>query len=121
MSAQPHDLKATPRVRPLGRPIRVLHVRDSPWVDGPGRTILETASHIDASRVDYHIGAMVPPGGGAHPMVEQARKRRANVHPILDSNRSGSEAMRQIVELVDKLQVDVLHTSEFRSNILAMR
>ena len=44
---------------PAARPVRVLHLRDSPWVDGPGRTILETATRIDRSRVDYHVGAFV--------------------------------------------------------------
>jgi hypothetical protein len=32
-------------------PIRVLHLRDSPWVDGPGRTILETGAHLDPNKV----------------------------------------------------------------------
>ena len=41
------------------RPIRVLHLRDSPWVDGPGRTILDTGSHLDRSRVEYHIAVLV--------------------------------------------------------------
>ena len=58
------DLEAHPEAGVSGtvsasRPIRVLRLRDSPWVDGPGRTILETAKRIDRSRIDYHLGAFV--------------------------------------------------------------
>ena len=37
--------------------INILHLRDSPWVDGPGRTILETGTRIDPEKYGYYIGA----------------------------------------------------------------
>jgi glycosyltransferase involved in cell wall biosynthesis len=101
-------------------PIRVLHLRDSPWIDGPGRTILETGVHVDAARVDYHIGAFVPEGQAAHPLVEGARARQLNVHLIADRGGVGSELVDRIVELIDRLRIDILHASEFRSNVLAL-
>jgi glycosyltransferase involved in cell wall biosynthesis len=102
------------------RPIRVLHLRDSPWVDGPGRTILETAKRIDRSRVDYHVGAFVVEPGATHPLVEALRARSLPVHPIADRGGVGRAMVDGLLELIDALQVDVLHTSEFRSNVLAL-
>ena len=85
-------------------PVRVLHLRDSPWVDGPGRTILETASRIDPRRVDYHIGAFVAELGAAHPLVNAARSRGLNVHPITDRGGLKGGLVDAVVELLDRLR-----------------
>ncbi|MDY6945273.1 MAG: glycosyltransferase family 4 protein [Pseudomonadota bacterium] len=111
-------MNAAAEAVPANRPLRVLHLRDSPWVDGPGRTILETGSHIDPARVEYHIGAFV--SGGKHPLVEGAQARGLNVHVIQDQRGIASALVDRIVELMDRLNIDVLHTSEFRSNVLAL-
>jgi glycosyltransferase involved in cell wall biosynthesis len=98
----------------------VLHLRDSPWVDGPGRTILETATRIDRSRVDYHVGAFVSNPADQHPLVDALNQRGLPAHPIEDRGGVGSELVRRIVQLLDRLEIDVLHTSEFRSNVLGV-
>lgn len=105
---------------PQAEPIRVLHLRDSPWVDGPGRTILETASHVDPARVDYHIGAFVSPGQQQHAMVEGARARGAQVHVINDRPGLDKRLVNDILELIERHRIDILHTSEFRSNVLSL-
>jgi glycosyltransferase involved in cell wall biosynthesis len=102
------------------RPIRVLHLRDSPWIDGPGRTILETAKRIDRSLVDYHVGAFVTEPGAPHPLVDALRERRLPVHEIRDQGGVGPALVATVVGLLDQLQIDVLHTSEFRSNVLGL-
>lgn len=102
------------------RPVSVLHLRDSPWVDGPGRTILETAKRIDRSRVDYHVGAFAPDPTAPHPLVDALRERGLPVHAIEDRGGVGREIVSVIVDLLDRLQIDVLHTSEFRSNVLGL-
>lgn len=102
------------------RPIRVLHLRDSPWVDGPGRTILETAKRIDRSVIDYHVGAFVSKPGEPHPLVEALRQRGLPVHAIEDRGGAGQVMVGRIIELVDRLEIDILHTSEFRSNVLGL-
>lgn len=102
------------------RPIRVLHLRDSPWVDGPGRTVLETATHIDRSRVHYHVGVFVAGADEPHSLVKALYARGVPVHPIMDRGGVGSDMVTRIVELLDRLQIDILHTSEFRSNVLGL-
>lgn len=101
------------------RPIRVLHLRDSPWVDGPGRTILETGSHLDRARVEYHIGVLVAQREGEHPLVDSARQRGISVIPITDRGPLDDQLLDPILALIDNLQIDILHTSEFRSNLIA--
>ena len=105
---------------PVSRAVRVLHLRDSPWVDGPGRTILETASRIDRSLVDYQVGAFVSEPNAPNPLVEGLRARGLPVHPIEDRGGVGREMVERLVALVDSLGTEVLHTSEFRSNVLAL-
>jgi len=104
----------------VSRPIRVLHLRDSPWVDGPGRTILETAMRIDRARVDYHVGALIPDTAKVHPIIDALKARSLPVHAILDRGGLGVDTVRTIVGLIDRLGVEILHTSEFRSNVLGL-
>lgn len=101
-------------------PVRVLHLRDSPWVDGPGRTIVETAVRIDRSSIDYHVGAFISDPDRPHPFIEALRARRLPVHPIEDRGGMGYETVDRLLRLIDALQCEVLHTSEFRSNVLAL-
>lgn len=101
------------------KPIRVLHLRDSPWVDGPGRTILETGSHLDPSRVEYHIGVLVAKRDGEHPLVDAAKQRGISIIAIDDYGKLDAAFFDSILALMDRLQVDILHTSEFRSALIA--
>ena len=102
------------------RPVRVLHLRDSPWVDGPGRTILETATRIDRTRVDYHVGVFVSDENAQHPLVEAMHSRDLPVHAVAELGGAGREMVDRLLGLIDALQADILHTSEFRSNVLAL-
>ena len=101
-------------------PIRVLHLRDSPWVDGPGRTILESGSHFDDKRVDYHVGVFVGTNAGAHPMIVAAKERAISIHPVPDSGGFNRLIVDSIVELVDRFDIQVLHTSDLRSSIYGL-
>jgi len=101
-------------------PIRVLHLRDSPWVDGPGRTILETAARIDRSHIDYTIAPLVPDDGGQHPLVVAARNRGVPVEPVQDTGPLAL-LVERVIDLVDRLGIEVLHSSEFRTNLVALR
>jgi len=101
-------------------PIRVLHLRDSPWVDGPGRTIVETATRLDASRVEYHVGVFAADPASEHPLAKALKARGVSTHVITDRRGISLEQVRSIVTLMRELRIEVLHTSEFRSNVLAL-
>ncbi len=104
----------------MSKPIRVLHLRDSPWVDGPGRTILETAARIDRKRVDYVIAPLVQDDGATHPLVVAARERGVLVIPIQDTGPL-APLVERVTGLVDRLDIEILHSSEFRTNLVALR
>lgn len=104
----------------MSAPIRVLHLRDSPWVDGPGRTILETAARIDRSRIDYTIAPLVTDDGANHPLVVAARERGVPVVPVTDSGPL-APLVERVTGLVDRLGIEILHSSEFRTNLVALR
>jgi glycosyltransferase involved in cell wall biosynthesis len=89
-------------------------------VDGPGRTVLETASRIDPSRIDYHIGAFVTDESSPHALVQAAEERGLNIHRIRDEPGVGRRLIAAVIELLNRLDIDVLHTSEFRSNVLGL-
>lgn len=103
----------------MNAPIRVLHLRDSPWIDGPGRTILETGSHLDPRRIEYYIGALIPPGKGAHPLVDAARQRGLNVIEFPDAGGLDDSLRDDIIATIDRHKIDILHSSEFRTRVLA--
>jgi glycosyltransferase involved in cell wall biosynthesis len=98
----------------------VLHLRDSPWIDGPGRTILETGRHIDAKRIEYHIGAFIPNPAAAHPLIESARASSIHIHSLFDTGGLDTELVKQILRLIDEHRIDIVHSSELRSNIFAI-
>lgn len=118
MSSQPNAARAMETASDR-KPIRVLHLRDSPWVDGPGRTILETGSHLDPSRVEYHIGVLVAKRDGEHPLVDAAKQRGVSIIAIDDYGKLDAAFFDSILALMDRLQIDILHTSEFRSALIA--
>ncbi len=101
-------------------PVRVLHLRDSPWIDGPGRTILETATHIDRDRVDYQVGVFVRTTAGDHPLVRALRERGLPVHEIADDGSSIGAVARRVAGKLRVLGSQILHASELRSGIAAL-
>ncbi|MBM4340836.1 MAG: glycosyltransferase [Deltaproteobacteria bacterium] len=100
--------------------INIFHLRDSPWLDGPGRTILETASAIDSSRFNYLLGAFVRNGTTEHPFIDAASKRKANIFKISESGTFDFRTVSQILEIMEKEEIDILHTHEVRSDILGL-
>jgi glycosyltransferase involved in cell wall biosynthesis len=98
--------------------IRVLHLRDSPWVCGPGRTILETGVTIDRSRFRYIVGALTSGSERGAELYEEAVRRGIPAYGIRESKRFDVAAVREILRIIDLERVDILHTHELRSDIL---
>jgi len=99
--------------------IKVLHLRDTYEVGGPGKTILETVSHIDKSLFSVSI-AVFGTGSetGESPFLSEARNRGITVHEIRSRGRYDPLIIREIVFLVKKFKIDVLHTHEAKSDLL---
>ena len=76
--------------------INVLHLRDSPWVDGPGRTILESAAMIDKKRFNYIIGAFCNDSSKINSLVEAAVQRKLKIFNINESGSLDLSVIRKI-------------------------
>lgn len=100
-------------------PLRVLHLRDSPWLDGPGRTIVETAAHVDPARVTFRIGALVS-DNAAHALLTAARARNLNAIAIEDPGGDPRRLVSRILEVVDTHRIEILHASDFRTSVAAL-
>lgn len=104
----------------MTRPITVLDLRDSPWVDGPGRTILDCAETIDPSR--YRIGVGAFDGGAPEGSVyeHEARRRGLDVVRIHEQRSLDPGVLHQIVEQARQLGADILHTHGFRTDLFGL-
>lgn len=105
---------------PGKRPVRVLHLRDSPWMDGPGRTILESGSRFDSQRIDYKVAVFVEQGVKDHPMILEAGKRHVAISSLEDRGGIDINIVDALVRLVDQFDIEILHASDFRSSIYSL-
>jgi glycosyltransferase involved in cell wall biosynthesis len=95
-------------------------LRDSPWVCGPGRTIIETGCHLDPNRFDYHVGAFVNKSHEVNPFVDGASLRKLKVLPIVETGSFDLRVIPQILRLIDINNIDILHTHEVRSDFFGL-
>ena len=103
----------------MAEKIRILHLRDTYEVGGPGKTILETVSHIDKSLFSVSIGVFRNGSEpGETPFISEARNRGITVHEIRSRGRYDPLIVREIISLLKKLKIDILHTHEARSDLL---
>lgn len=99
---------------------RVLDLRDSPWVDGPGRTILDTASMVDPKRYRIVIGAFSGDRHGEHAYLGEALRRGLETFPITERRALDPEVLRQIIVWCRHNAIDIIHTHDFRSDLYGL-
>jgi glycosyltransferase involved in cell wall biosynthesis len=102
------------------RPLQVLHLRDTEEIGGPGKTILETHRAIDRARFCLHVGVFVTGSEPSEtPFVRAARQCGLPVHVIRGGTRYDVRMVLKVVELVRRLQIDILHAHESKSDVIA--
>ena len=100
--------------------IRILDLRDSPWVDGPGRTILETAEHLDSSKFELIVGGFRSGKSGENCYLDEARNRRLPVREIEERKAFDFAALKEIVRIVKDDAIEVIHTHDFRTDVMGL-
>lgn len=101
-------------------PLHILDLRDSPWVDGPGRTILQSAAMVDRERCEIIVGAFNGNSHGEHAYMSQAEAMQLQVLPIRENSAFDRQVISQILESIDRLSIDILHTHDFRSDLFGL-
>lgn len=99
---------------------RVLDLRDSPWVDGPGRTILDTASMADPQRYRIVVGAFSGDRHGEHAYLSEALRRNLETYPITERRALDPDVLRQIMSWCRSNAIDIIHTHDFRSDLYGL-
>lgn len=100
-------------------PIRVLDLRDTYEIGGPGKTILETYRFIDRSRFDLHLGVFMTPREGTDtPFLVEARKYGLPVHLIHGASQYDPRLITRTAALVKALGIDLLHAHEVKSDVI---
>ena len=101
--------------------IRVLDLRDTYDIGGPGKTILETFRFIDAERFDLHLGVFLVDGEPVEtPFLAEARRYGMPVHLIRGSSRYDPRLVTRTAALSRRLAVDILHAHEVKSDVVAL-
>ena len=100
--------------------IRVLDLRDTYEIGGPGKTILETYRFIDATRFDLHLGVFLTPIESVEtPFLLEAKKYGMPVHFIRSTTRFDLRLITRTAALVKELGVDIVHAHEVKSDVIA--
>ncbi len=102
------------------RSINILDLRDSPWVDGPGRTILDCAESLEGNGFHFIIAGF---SGGAQKTNEytnEARNRNLDVVIIEEKNAFDYNVIRQILSIISEYKIDVIHAHDFRSDLFGL-
>src|SRR5678815_2018118 len=97
-------------------PVRVLYLRDTTFVCGPGKTILNTFRTADRSKVSIALGI---PGrtSAPNPLITAAQSIGLPIVPLPDSGPLGVMAARRLARVIedgefDLVQLSLIHISE---------
>ena len=102
-------------------PVNILHLRDTFEIGGPGKTILETVSHIDNIKYRIHIAVFVARWETSEtPFVLEARKKGYSIHIIRSYNQYDPRVVHKTIDLVRQLKIDIIHTHESLSNVVGL-
>jgi glycosyltransferase involved in cell wall biosynthesis len=102
------------------RRIVVLDLRDAPWYDGPGRTIIEVASGLKNENIDINIATFVSNKIDNADYLEKANERGLDCLKIHETKMFDGNIVRQILEINKSRKIDIIHTHEVRSNIYGL-
>ena len=106
------------------RRIKILDLRDTDEIGGPGKTILETYRAIDHSRFEVHLGVFRSLDDHRDtPFLEAARAIGMPIHVVRARGPYDPRQVWRLAALVREQNVDIVHPHEASSDIitLAMR
>lgn len=117
-----HQQKFTENMTSTGvdQPIQILDIRDSPWHDGPGRTIIEVASGLKTQGIEITIASFVSDNSADSDYLKKARERGLECIEIRETKTFESAIVDQIVALHQKIPFTIIHTHDLRSNVYGL-
>jgi len=102
------------------RPLRVLDLRDTDEIGGPGKTILETVRVIDKRRFELEIAVFQTRHEQADtPFTAAAKQYAIPVHVIRGYNQFDPRLIARTAALVKERRIDVVHAHEVKSDVIS--
>jgi glycosyltransferase involved in cell wall biosynthesis len=98
--------------------IKVLHLRDTDKLCGPGKTILETASRIDQSRFKLSVGLFLRSHEDSNYYREMLESRGIEVIPIVAKSQFSIEMMKTMIGIIRDNNFDIIHAHDYKTDIL---
>lgn len=101
-------------------PLKILHLRDTHEVGGPGKTILETYRFMDRTRFELHLAVFLARHEGTEsPFLREARRYGMPIHVIRGYNQYDPRLIARTSALVERLGIDIVHAHEVKSDVIA--
>jgi glycosyltransferase involved in cell wall biosynthesis len=97
---------------PVADPVRLLYVRDTLTICGPGKTILNTWRTIDRSRYHVTIVATEPNAGGRNLLLDTARRLGARAIDLSIGRGVDLVAAWKLIRLIKEHRIDILQTHD---------
>ena len=102
------------------RPLRILNLRDTHEIGGPGKTILESYRAIDHDRFSLHLGVFRGAADrGDTPFMTAARAIGMPIHEIRGRGPYDPSLIWRLARLVRDQQFDIVHPHEASSDVIA--
>jgi glycosyltransferase involved in cell wall biosynthesis len=102
------------------RSIRVLDLRDTREIGGPGKTILETFRAIDREKFDLHLAVFRKPDDREDtPFLKASREIGMPIHEISGRGPYDPSQVWRLSRLVRDGDFDIVHPHEVSSNAIA--
>ncbi len=105
------------------RPIRVMHLRrEVSTGGGPESLIVDISRHIDRGRFDLCVTLFGPPAAGpgyTTPLLEALHATGTRTLLLPARHRWDPAPIRTLARLLAEHQIDVLHSHDHRSNLIA--
>ncbi|MBV2092666.1 MAG: glycosyltransferase family 4 protein [Candidatus Thiodiazotropha sp. (ex Ctena orbiculata)] len=98
----------------------ILDIRDSPWYDGPGRTIIEVAAGLRQQNIEIKIATFKSEDKSDSDYLTQAKKRGLDCFEITESKTLDFSIIGQILKYHETTPIDVIHTHDLRSNLFGL-
>ena len=101
-------------------PIRLLYVRDTLTICGPGKTILNTYRTIDRSRFELTVAATRPAASGNNALLDALNALGAPTVPFAIGGGIDLGAVWRLVRLIRERKIDILQTHDAQTRRLGV-
>lgn len=101
------------------RAVKVLHLRDTHEIGGPGKTILETHQAINHDRFRLQLGVFLREGMPENsPFIVEAKRLGMPVHIVRGRHAYDVNMIKQVADLVQSFRIDIIHAHEVKSDVI---